>query len=139
MFNYFVLSQSTHHLVLSPDGHNPTGDGGNNRTDRMPLNRGQGRISKFPDCELHQSALKSLHTVYLIPHPYSDIQQELSSGSMQDLHQVSDALFPDIEGMLPGRTGHNVLTIAGETTTLPRSPEKQHKYKTLKSGNVTTI
>lgn len=32
-----LLSRSTHHLVLSPDGHHSTGDGGDNGTDRMPL------------------------------------------------------------------------------------------------------
>lgn len=44
---------------------------------------------------------------------------------MQDLHQVSNALFPDIEGMLPGRAGHNVFTITGKATALPRSPNKE--------------
>lgn len=50
--------------------------------------------------------LKSLHdfisTEFQFRHSYSNIQQELSSGSVQDLHQVSDALFPDVEGVLPG-------------------------------------
>lgn len=36
-----LLILSTHHLVLSPDGHNSTGDGGNYRAYRMPLSRGQ--------------------------------------------------------------------------------------------------
>lgn len=41
---------------------------------------------------------------------------------MEDLHQVSNALFPNIERMLPGRASHNVFAIAGEATALPRSP-----------------
>lgn len=69
--------------------------------------------------------------------PYSDIKQEFSSGSMQDLHEVADALLPDVEGMLPGRTSHDILTITGETAALPRSPEHtKHKWRT--SGNQRT-
>lgn len=54
---------------------------------------------------------------------YSNIQQKFSPSSMQDLHQVPDALFPDVEGVLPGWTGHNVFTVARETAALPGSPE----------------
>lgn len=55
---------------------------------------------------------------------YSDIQEQLSSGSMQDLHQVPDTFLPDVEGMLPCWTSHNVLTIPWETASLPWSPEQ---------------
>lgn len=56
--------------------------------------------------------------------PYSNIQQQLSSGSMQDLHEVADALLPDVECVLPGWTSHDVLTIPRETAALPWSPDK---------------
>lgn len=54
---------------------------------------------------------------------YRDIQQKFSPSPMQDLYQVPDALLPDVEGMLPGRTGHDVFTVAGETAAFPWSPE----------------
>lgn len=45
---------------------------------------------------------------------------------MEDLHQVPDALLPDVEGVLPGRPGHDVLTVARETAALPRSPAQRN-------------
>ena len=57
------------------------------------------RKEAFVRSPLRQNNLKYAHG-YL--DPYGNIQQELSSGSMQDLHQVANALFPDVEGMLPG-------------------------------------
>lgn len=56
---------------------------------------------------------------------------------MQDLHEVADALLPDVEGVLPGRTSHDILTITGETAALPRSPEHT-KHKRRTSGNQRT-
>lgn len=37
-------SLSTYDLVLSPDGHHSTRDGGNDGTDRMPLKEVKGKI-----------------------------------------------------------------------------------------------
>lgn len=33
---------------------------------------------------------------------YCYIQEQLSSGAMEDFHQVSNTLLPNVQGMLPG-------------------------------------
>lgn len=42
---------------------------------------------------------------------------------MQDLHQIADTLLPNVESVLPGGTGHDVLPVSRETAALPWSPE----------------
>lgn len=51
------------------------------------------------------------------------IQQQFSTCAVQDLDQVANALLPDVEGMLPGRASHYVLSIARETAPFPWCPE----------------
>lgn len=58
---------------------------------------------------------------------HSYIQEEFSSRSMENLHQVANALLPDVQGMLPGWACHYVLPIPREATFLPRGPKEQRK------------
>lgn len=44
---------------------------------------------------------------------------------MQDLHQVANALLPDIQCMLPGGARHYVFPIPRETTFFPWGPKRQ--------------
>lgn len=60
---------------------------------------------------------------------YSDIQQQLPSGPVQDLHQVSNALLPNVEGVLPGRPCHDVFAITGEAAALPGSPDTREIHR----------
>lgn len=60
-------------------------------------------------------------------HSYCYIQEQLSSGPMEDFNQVSNTLLPDVESMLTSRTCHYVFTITRETTFLPRCPASKEK------------
>ena len=55
--------------------------------------------------------------------PYRHVQQQLPPGPVQDLHQVADALLPDVQRMLPGGAGHNVLSVSREAAALPGSSD----------------
>lgn len=59
-------------------------------------------------------------------YPYSHVQQQLAPCPVEDLDQVPDALFPDVEGVLSSRTCHDVLPVSREAAALPRSPEETH-------------
>ena len=50
---------------------------------------------------------------------YDNIKQSLSFSPQQELDQISTALLPDVQWMLPSRAGRNVLTITRETAFLP--------------------
>lgn len=63
---------------------------------------------------------------------YRHVQQQLPTGAMQDLHQVANALLPNVERVLAGRASHDVLAISREAALLPGSPgntwSKYRKY-----------
>lgn len=50
---------------------------------------------------------------------YNYVKQEFSFGTVQDFHQVADALFPDVKSVLSSRSGAHVLPIPRETALLP--------------------
>ena len=49
-----------------------------------------------------------------------DVEENLAFGSVEDFDEISDALLPDVERMLPGGSGHDVLTVPAEATFLPQ-------------------
>lgn len=55
------------------------------------------------------------------------VQQQLPSRPVQDLHQVPDALLPDVKRVLPRRSRHDVLAVAREAAALPRRPAGQRE------------
>lgn len=57
---------------------------------------------------------ESIHSVTISrarARSHRDVQQEFSSRAVKDLHQIPDALLPDVERVLPRRPRHDVLAI----------------------------
>lgn len=75
------------------------------------------------------STLQAAPSLFSVGEDYSNIQQELSSGSVQDLHQVPNALLPNVESVLPGRTGHDVLAVPRKAAALPGGPRERGMHR----------
>lgn len=118
--------KKTYYLILCPDRYHSTWNGCYDGSNRMPLNlRKERKIGSKNGSEMMCCTSVTTATS---PFTHSYVQEELSSRAMENLHQVANALLPDIQGVLPGWTGHYVFSIPRETTFLPRGSEGQRKY-----------
>lgn len=52
---------------------------------------------------------------------HHNIEKKLAFGTVQNFHQIADTFFPNVQGVLPRRTGAHVFTVTGETTFFPHS------------------
>lgn len=85
-----IIAITTYHLILSPNGYHATGNGSNDRPNRMPLEDteqiewGRRKVIKKQIKPTGSDKVNPLRTNKRKTHCY--IQQQLPSGAMKDFH-----------------------------------------------------